>query len=436
MRFAELGAANRQILFSKPEHVSRFSFQNPMRILFITPRFPYPPLKGDSLRTYHQIRVLSREHSVSLLAMSEGEVSRGDYARVAELCERVSVVPLPKSRAMFNLAAGVSSRLPLQVSYYRSAALREKLREMLAEGQFDVVHATLIRVLPYVWDLQQPPVVVDLIDSLTLNLQDRRDKVRGPMRVGYELEYGRVRRYEQEVVRHFRSLVVSSPADKEVLGEGNVTVIPNGVDLDSFPFAGQEGREDNLLVFTGNMGYHPNEEAVVWFAGEVWPLVRERHPGLRFQVVGTNPGERVRALADGSNGIEVLGKVPDVAACLHRATISVAPMHTGSGIQNKVLEAMSTGTPVVATSTANRGVRAIPERDLLVADSAADFAAAVSRLLGDPQLRDSLAEQGRRYVQQEFRWEQHGARLVELYEAAAGLPRTANQSRPLAASLP
>ena len=387
-----------------------------MRILFITPRFPYPPLKGDSLRAYHQMRVLSPHHSITLLSMAESPVSQDDYEQVAALCEQVTVVPLPRLRAAANLGAGVASRQPLQVSYYRSAAFRRQLAAAISCGAFDVAHVTLIRMLPYVWDLGQPPVVVDLIDSLSLNLADRRDGVRGPKRLGYEMEYRRVRDYERAVVEHFPALVVSSEADRQVLGGERITVIPNGVDLDRFPFRGQDGRDPATLIFTGNMGYHPNEEAVIWFAAQVWPLLRRERPHLHFQVVGTGPGERVRALAAPGSGFEVLGRVPSVTDYLGRATMAVASMRSGSGIQNKVLEALAMGTPVVASSIANRGVQGTPGRDLLVADDPSAFASAVLRLLDEPSMRAHLAESGRAFVEENYRWEQHGARLTEIYE--------------------
>jgi sugar transferase (PEP-CTERM/EpsH1 system associated) len=385
-----------------------------MRICFLTPRFPYPPLKGDTLRVYHQIRALSADHRITLLSLAEAPVSAADYQEVAALCERVAVVPLPKWRAALNLGAGLVSAQPLQVHYYRAAAAAAQLQALLADGAFDVIHATLIRMLPYVWNIRRPPVVVDLIDSLSLNLADRRLQVGGPKRLGYELEYRRVQSYERAVATHFPALVLSSPADKEALGGGDhITVIPNGVDIERFPFQGPAGRDPATLVFTGNMGYHPNEEAVIWFAAEVWPRVRAARPTARFQVVGTSPTERVRALA--GNGIEVLGRVPDVPTYVHAATVAVCPMRSGSGIQNKVLEAMACGAPVVATAIANRGVQGVPDRDLLVADTAETFAAAVLRLLDEPALGARLAQTGRAFVEQQFRWESHAARLAAIY---------------------
>jgi sugar transferase (PEP-CTERM/EpsH1 system associated) len=388
-----------------------------VRILFVTPRFPYPPLKGDTLRTYHQIRALSQDHKITLLSMADAPVSREDYARVAALCEHVEVVRLPKWRGVLNMALGALGDEPLQVSYYRSDPFQEKLNAIVAREHFDIVHVTLIRMLPYVWERHDLPVVVDLIDSLGLNLEARRNGVGGPLHMAYEMEYQRVMDYEHSLVDRFPSLVVSSPADRQMLGGKHVSVIPNGVDLDRFTFQDQEGRDSNTLIFTGNMGYGPNAEAVLWFMDEVWPLLVRKRPDLRVQVVGTNPGERVRKAARNAGNVEVLGRVPDVTSFLHRATVAICPMRSGSGIQNKVLEAMATGTPVVATRIANRGVRGVGGKDLVLADAAADFAFEIERLLDDAQLRSSLAEAGRALVEQDFRWEEHAHRLVQIYEA-------------------
>jgi polysaccharide biosynthesis protein PslH len=396
-----------------------------MRILFLTPRFPYPPVKGDTLRAYHQIRLLSREHRISLLSLSEAEVGSEARAHMEGMCERVEVVPLPRWRVGLNLALGAFSREPLQVRYFASSRYRTLLLELLGEEKYDLVHVALIRMLPYVWHLSEVPVVVDLIDSLALNLSARAEGAPVPWRLLYRLEWGRVRRYERAAASRFPALFVSSETDHAAIGgRGRVRVVPNGVDVERFAFRPQEGRAPQTLVFTGNMGYAPNEEAVLLFARDVWPLLRRDHPQLRFHVVGTNPSSLVRALG-GSEGIEVLGEVPDVAEHLGRATIAICPMRSGSGIQNKVLEAMSTGTPVVATPIANRGVGAEDGRELLVAEEAAQFAEAVTRLLADAELRARLAEGGRSLVERRFRWEEHTQALAETYSAVLKRTRRA-----------
>ncbi|MEO5951497.1 MAG: glycosyltransferase, partial [Chloroflexia bacterium] len=393
-----------------------------MRILFLTPRFPYPPLKGDTLRAYHQIRTLhDAGNTITLLSLADAPVASSDMAEITSLCEQVKVVRLPKSRAMLNMGFGLFNSRPLQVSHYISSEFRRLLAKTLRENAFDAIHVALIRMLPYVWNLPEPhpPITVDLIDSLALNLEDRRKSTRGPLRLAYELEYRRVLRYERETVRRFPALTVSSPADKQYLGnQNNIEVIPNGVDLDRFPYDPVRSHNETV-IFTGNMGYGPNEEAVVWFATHVWPLLRKSHANLRFQVVGTNPSERVQALASAAQGIEVLGKVPDVAQCLRNATIAVAPMRSGSGIQNKLLEAMSSGTPVVSTSIGNRGVGAQHGVQLLVADSPEAFAQSIGSLIENPTTRADIARQARIFVEAHFQWSEHANSLTKLYRMPA-----------------
>jgi len=231
--------------------------------------------------------------------------------------------------------------------------------------------------------------------------------------------------YERAAVARFPALLVTSQADAEALGGGDkVRVLPMGVDLCRFKFQGPEGRDPATLVFTGNMGYHPNEEAVFWFAREVWSRIKEANPEARWQIVGANPGARVRDLARTYPGVEVMGRVPDIGEHLGRATLAVCPVRSGSGIQMKVQEAMATGTPVVATSTANRGVGAAPASELIVRDDPAEFAAAVSALLGDQAARARLGAAGRAFVEQHFSWEQHGRELSGIYEGLRTLVRT------------
>jgi glycosyltransferase involved in cell wall biosynthesis len=199
-----------------------------------------------------------------------------------------------------------------------------------------------------------------------------------------------------------------------------VQVIPNGVDLGAFPFQGPEGRQRQVLIFSGNMAYPPNEEAARWFVRHVWPLLLSRWPCLRLQIAGASPGARVRALGE-QQGVTVLGRVPSMAEHLGAATISVCPLQSGSGIQNKMLEAMAVGTPVVSTTVGNQGTQATHERELLVADAPEDFAGAVDRLLRDADLRARLATYGRAFVESRFQWRAHAQALEALYAGEPSL---------------
>jgi polysaccharide biosynthesis protein PslH len=388
---------------------------NRMKLLFVTARFPYPPYNGDSHRAYHQIKRLSRDHEIVLFSLSDKLVSEEAYSHVSQFCERIEIAYLSRWRALWNMAAGFATRSAIQVRYFNIPDAASRLQALLQQGQLDLIHATLIRVTPYVWNTDGIPVVVDAIDSLGLSLGTRRRQIHGLKRLAYEVEYRRVRDFEKAVARKFPALIVISEQDREALGGDRVYVVPNGVDTEQYAYTGIEERDASTLIFTGNMAYDSNERAVMWFANQVWPIVRAACSDARLQIVGVGPGKRVRALARPGTGIEVLGMVSDIISYLQRATIAICPMQAGSGMLNKVLEALAVGVPIVATSTANAGVGAVHGRDLLVADNAADFADAILKLLNDREKRDHLATSGRAYVEGRFSWDQHIGKLQSVY---------------------
>jgi sugar transferase (PEP-CTERM/EpsH1 system associated) len=388
-----------------------------VKIAFVAPRFPYPPTKGDKLRVYQAIKHLSRDHQIVLVAATDEPVREADVAEVARFCSRVEIVPVGRLQSFASLAFRAPfSSLPLQTHFYDSAAMRRRLATVLAEETVDVIHASLIRILPYVWDVRDVPVVVDLMDTFSRSIALRKRTASPLTRWAYEIEERRVAAYERAACERFPLLFVCAEIDRQALHARNVSVIRTCADLDAFEYR-REGREDDLVIMTGNMGYPPNVDAVTWFVANVWPLVRAARPQLRFRVVGLRPARQIRELA-GSHGIEVTGPVRDVAAELQRATLAVCPMRVGSGMQIKVLEAMATGTPIVSTSFGNEGIEAVPGAEIEVADEPQAFASAMLGLLSDPVRRARIAAAARRSSETNFTWSAHAALLEKTYRRA------------------
>jgi sugar transferase (PEP-CTERM/EpsH1 system associated) len=388
-----------------------------VKICFVAPRFPYPATKGDKLRVFHAIKQLSRDHDITLVAATDEPIGDADVSAVARYCKRVEIVPIPRLQSLGSLAlnAPLSTR-PLQTHFYDSEALRRRLETVLSEQRFDVIHASLIRILPYVWDVKDVPVVVDLMDTFSRSIALRKRTASPLVRWAYEIEERRVAQYERAACERFPFLFVCAELDRQALRARNVSVVRTGADLEAFEYR-RDGREDDLVVMTGNMGYQPNVDAVTWFAKHVWPRARSGRPGLRFRVVGLRPAAPIRAL-DGKDGVEVTGPVPDVAAELQRATLSVCPMRVGSGMQIKVLESMATGTPMVATSFGNEGIDAKPGVEIEIADDPQAFAGALLTLLGDPVKRGKLAAAARKSSETHFTWSAHAAQLEKAYRRA------------------
>ena len=388
-----------------------------MRILFLTGRFPWPLLRGDQTRAYHQLRLLARRHRTTLVSFSDGPVPEEGLAAVSACCERVVTVPLGRAGMGLGLARGVFSPLPFQVSLYAHPRMRRALGDVVAGQAFDLAHAQLARMAPHVEDLPVPRFV-DLVDALSLSTHRRSLRHRGPLRWLTALEATRLLRYERRLCASLEGASVACAVDRDAIGEPTrLGVVPNGVDLGRLPFE-TAGRDPATIVLTGNMGYYSNVSAACWFARSVFPLVRRSVPEARFHVVGARPAARVRRLARADPSVSVVGFVDDLVPHLRAATVAVAPMQAGAGQQLKVLEAMASGAPVVATPVAAAPLEAGPDDGLLVAGTAEAFAEAVVALIRAPSRAARLAAQARRFVESRYTWERSTEQLEELHEAA------------------
>ena len=392
-----------------------------MRILFLTGRFPYPPHRGDQLRAYHQLRVLARAHRVTLVSFAAIAPTTAERDEVARLCERVVVVPLAAARMGLNLARHGLSSLPLQAALYDAPAMTRALRALGADGPYDLAHVQLARMAPHLAACPARARVVDLVDALSLGMERRAERDRGPGRWLARLEAARLRAYERRVCAEADQAVVVSAADRDALGApSNLAVVPNGVDAARFPFGGGP-REKGRIVFTGNLGYFANADAVAWFVTRVLPVVRRARPEARLEVVGARPPRRLRVLARREPAVDLVGPVADVGERLRAAQAAVAPLQAGAGQSNKTLEAMASGTPVVVSPLAAAGLEVRHGVHLLVAPDAEAFAAEVLRLLGDAGLAERLAAAGRSLVESAYTWERSVERLEAAYERARGL---------------
>lgn len=388
-----------------------------MKILFVTPYVP----SRIRVRPFNFIRELSRRHSVTLLAM--GAVSNGeDLQSLRAHCGEVDVVPLNRAAGLAACVTGALRGRPIQSEICRSPLLEIHVRERCASEKFDVAHVEHLRAAHLADNLPEGlPVVFDSVDCITL-LHERtiRSSHSFRRRLLARVELARTRKYERQCTKRFDRVLVTSDDDRDALQAlgalARIDVVPNGVDLDYFtPIEGP--RDPATIVFSGKMSYHANVTAVLHFVRAILPRVRASHPDVRFKIIGSNPPREVRDLA-GDPRIEVTGHVPDLRAAIGRATVAVCPVTVKVGIQNKILEAMALGIPVVASDLGARGLQTLPERDLLVADDVESFAAHLGRVLDQSGLRDSLAAAGRRYVELHHRWSSAVSRLEDAYVEA------------------
>jgi sugar transferase (PEP-CTERM/EpsH1 system associated) len=346
-------------------------------------------------------------------------------------------MPLPALRAYGRTALSSWRPRPLTLSYFRSRRLHRRLRELAAERPLAAVVAFSTAMAPYALELDGPRVL-DMVDVDSAKWAQYARRGALPMRPVYALEARRMRAYEVALAARFDRVVLATESERSLLldlaPEAPAVTIRNGVDLD--PEAGPVGGDAApTLLFAGQMDYLPNVDAVAMLAREVLPLLRRRFPDLQLLVVGRCPTSTVRALAT-LPGVTVTGAVPEVRPFYARAWIFVAPLRIAPGVQTKVMEAMAAGLPVVTSSAVARGLRdggVEPGDDMLVADGAAPFAAAVARLLERPAERSALAARGRARMREAFSWQRAGEELEAVIDEAraarAGAPRTASGER-------
>jgi sugar transferase (PEP-CTERM/EpsH1 system associated) len=390
-------------------------------VLFLTTRFPVPTRRGDQVRAIHQLRLLARRHALTLCALVPTVPPPAALEEVAALGVRVEIVPLGWAGAIPALGRVLlGDPRPLQVLLYARRAARAHVERLIAGGGFDVVHAQLVRAATYLPQAGGPPVVVDLIDALSANFARRARHERGPLALVSRCEARRLARFETALLGRVHAGLVVSEAERAELHGDNVRVVPNGVDVDAFRYR-ENGRPPARVLFAGNLGYFPNVDAVRWLVGDIFPRVRTARPDAELRLVGARPARAVQTLARAA-GVSLAADVSAMPPELGAATVAVIPMRAGSGLQNKVLEAMAVGTPVVTTPRAIAALAVRPGEDVLVAEDAAGIAAAVVDLLRDPERARAMARAARAVVERRYRWEDCAAGVEAAWESAVRGP--------------
>lgn len=404
-----------------------------MNILFIS---AYTPSR-IRVRPYSFIRALARRgHRVTLICGA----GAGDADALEELrgiCRRVVAVPQGRLGMAMNAVRALPGALPLQAALSFGEPMLDAIRAELRAETYDVAHVEHLRASALGYALRDVPAVLDAVDSISLLFERTlRGSPSLKSRALALLDLARTRAHEAAYAHQYDRVLVSSPEDawairtlaadgRHRLPEclrsevaGAMHVVPNGVDLDYF--APQlVDREPATLVFSGKMSYHANEASALFLAQEIMPLVWRTRAEVRLVIAGSSPTRPVQELA-ADERITVTGFVEDLREPLARATIAVAPLRYGVGIQNKVLEAMAMGAPVVAARQAARALRAADGHDLMLAQEPAEYADAILALLDDPAYRGRLGRAGRAYVEQHHDWNAAAAELEQIYAAAAG----------------
>lgn len=377
-----------------------------MNILVVCHRVPFPPNRGGKIRPFNIIRHLSQANRVTVasLARSAGEAAEADGLR--NHCEALLVETLDENTQFVRMLSRLPSAVPSSMGYFYSRRLAARIRERLSRDRFDLIIVHCSSVAPYVENINGAAKLLDFGDMDSHKWLDYSRVRNFPLSTGYYVEGKKLKRAEISLARKFDFCTCTTRAELETLRTYPVSTsngwFPNGVDLEYFSFS-SENYDSDEICFTGRMDYFPNQQAMAFFCKDVLPLVQHEHPAARLTIVGANPSAVVRELGRLA-GVSVTGSVPDVRPYLRKSAVTVAPLLVARGTQNKILESLASGTPVVASPEAAKGVDVVAGEHLLVGASPQELANQVLRLLRDPSLRHRLSLAGRARVETAHAW--------------------------------
>lgn len=397
-------------------------------ILLLTHRIPFPADKGDKIHTYQLLRHLGQQHRLMLGTFVDDADDEQHVPWVRTMCADLHAVRLHLAVARLRSLRGLLRNKPLSVAYYRDSSMAQWVHEVSAKRKVDAVIVHSSTMLQYAQSVQAP-LIADMNDVDSAKWGDYGLSRRGPMAWVYRREAVCLLKEERRGAQQarlslfatpreaalFRSLAPESAARVDVLGNGVDTVYFDALAARPSPYASG----DLPIVFVGTMNYHPNVDAVCWFADKILPLLRQRWPQVHFHIVGRNPTAAVRALAGAD--VTVAGVVPDVRPWLQHAAVVVAPLRVVRGINNKALEAMAMSRPMVTTEACAESLQADDGQHLLVAADEAGFVSQLERLLSDRGRAEELGQAARRFVCSSYSWAERMSRLDRYLEQVAGV---------------
>lgn len=404
-----------------------------MKILYLAHRIPYPPNKGDKIRSFNEIKYLSTSHEIDLVCLADNPDDLRFQKDLEKYCNRVFVLPFRTTQAKLKGFANLAAGKAISVGYFYSKKIRQIVDKWMADTDYDAIICFSSPMAEYIFRSEfinsfktphfsrsKPRLVMDFCDVDSDKWLQYSQRSKFPYNLIYRIENKRLLEYEKKINKAFDHSVFVSGQEADLFFKlfpkaKNVGVIPNGVDHEYF--SPQTATDPtNQLMFAGAMDYFANIDGVKWFCEKIFPKIKADYPKVQFYIVGNNPQTAVQELEKNKDVI-VTGFVEDIRPYYQAADITVIPLRLARGVQNKVLEAMSMGKAVVTTFAAIQGITAVPGEHLLVADNPDDFADTVSILLKDKDLRTQLGTSARQFVKSHYNWQTNMKRFEDLIMA-------------------
>lgn len=375
-----------------------------MKIAVILSRVPYPLEKGDKLRAFHQLRELSKRHKLYLFALNDSKLHPEAIKILSQFCEEIRIFNLPKLIRYFNAFLFLIKGKPLQCGYFYRKSVKKKIEKQIHRIGVDHIYCQLVRTAEFARDLNYKKTL-DYQDVFSKGIDRIIPKSSWWKRGILKMEYKRLVKYEHDIFSCFDHCTIITKVDRSLINHprsDEIVIVPNGVNMNYYTSTGCKEKKFDL-IFTGNMGYMPNVDAAVYIAKKLLPVLTKTYPNIQIALCGTDPSPKVTALKN--NNITVTGWVEDMRVYYSQARIFIAPMQLGTGLQNKLLEAMAMRIPCITSPLAADPLKAEVNKDIVVCNSILGYVDAIENLFNDSKYYDQIAENGYKFVKRNYNWE-------------------------------
>jgi polysaccharide biosynthesis protein PslH len=385
-----------------------------MKLLVLLSRVPYPLEKGDKLRAFHQIKYLAEKFDLHLCCLNDAGDIPGAEESLKPYCKSLHIINLSKITIYWNVLKSFLTAKPLQVGYFYSCKAKRKINNLIKEIAPDHIFCQLLRVAEYVKELDIPKTI-DYQDVFSKGYERQASSVSWILKPIFKREARLLKLYESRIFDWFdQHCIISQPDRSEIdhPDRDSIRIVHNGVDLDYFKPI--ESIKNIDILFTGNMNYPPNVSGVEFLIHEVLPILNKLKPSLKVMIAGVNPSRKVLSLASGQ--VEVTGWVNDIRDAYNRSRLFVAPMMIGTGLQNKLLEAMAMKLPCITSPLANAALEALPGEQILICESAEEYVKEIIMLLENNDIVERIASNGQDFARNNYNWQRETEKLAELIE--------------------
>lgn len=386
-------------------------------IVFLVSRFPYPLEKGDKLRAFYQIKELSKHFDITLICTSDQVVSKAQHDELQSYCKQIHCFQLTKGGLLIELVKNLLNSKPIQVQYFYRRSIHVKIKKILQEIKPAHIVCQLVRMSEYVKNEHYIPKTLDYMDALSKGMERRIQTEAWFKRWFFRTECKRLRQYERRIFDYFEYKTIISEQDRKLIfhpDNHQIEIVPNGID-ESF-FSQLPVSKEFDLVFTGNFSYAPNIDAACCLAEQILPALKKEGISCSLLLSGANPAKKVLALQ--SDQVTVSGWVDDIRTSYQKAHLFVAPLFIGTGLQNKLLEAMASELPCITTPLVNNALGAEENEAIFLAKDTEEFVTRIQECMTETEKSKTIALNGKKYVEEHFSWKTQCEKLVKIIQSA------------------